>query len=374
MAEHRGLATLAVLMVSVGAARGAEDPRHFEGAYHVTIAPLKRVRATVTSTIRFPNLVASEWWAAFPWPPEFEGQPSARVKVRIAGAPLAEADRITDESALHQPLVALHWFPDGIDSAHSITAEATYDVTVARRVLEPGASGTPVRRLTPLERSAFLASTTHFDFASPKFQGWLRKRGLRRQPGERDLDFSYRALDSLVKTHTYRFELNSRRSASAVAAAGWSDCGGLATLYVSILRAAGIPARCLSGRSIDPNTTHVKMDFYADEIGWVPADPAVAVGSHRAEPGFGRDHFDMVITHFDLIRLDDRYQWLQGIGTAHSLSAQGSGAGMTFEHSMQVEVLSEDAEVRRETARPVEDTEPPAPASARPRSRRRRAY
>ena len=28
-------------------------------------------------------------------------------------------------------------------------------------------------------------------------------------------------------------------------------------MYVSILRANGIPARCLTGRSIDPNTTNV---------------------------------------------------------------------------------------------------------------------
>jgi transglutaminase-like putative cysteine protease len=371
MAEHRLLAALILAMVSAGHAAGADTQRHFEGPYHVTITPLERVRATVTSTFRFPNLVASEWWAAFPWPPEFEGQPRARVQVRIVEAPSAEADQITDESALHQPLVALHWFPDGLESAHAITAEATYDVTITRRALEPGPPSTPARRLTPLERSAFLASTSHFDFQSLRFQNWLRKQELRRQLGERDLDFAYRAMDSLAKSHTYRFELNSKRSASAVAAAGWSDCGGLATIYVSILRAAGIPARCLSGRSISPNTTHVKMDFYANEIGWVPADPAVAVGSHRAEPGFGREHFDMVITHFDLVRLRDQYHWMQGIGTAHSLAAQGSALGMTFEHSMQAEVLPLEADLTRETAKPV-DPEKPTPAPVRSRNRRHR--
>jgi len=66
---------------------------------------------------------------------------------------------------------------------------------------------------------------------------------------------------------------------------GWSDCGGLATLYVSILRANGIPARCLTGRSIDPNTPHVKMDFYAEGVGWVPGIPPSPSGRIGRAPG-----------------------------------------------------------------------------------------
>jgi transglutaminase-like putative cysteine protease len=366
------LPALAFLMGAVGAAAEARSGRHFEGPYHITIQPFQRVRATVTSTFRFPDLDAHEWWAAFPWPPEFEGQPSARVQVRIAEAPFAEVDQITDESAMHRPLVALHWFPDGNDATHALTAEATYDVTITRRTLEPGAGSTPVRRLSPAERSVFLGATTHFDFSSPKFQAWLRKEDLRRTTDERDLDFAHRAMETLVRTHTYRSELKSNRSASAVAAAGWSDCGGLSTIYVSILRANGIPARCLTGRSIDPNTTHVKMDFYAEDVGWVPGDPAVAIGSHRADAGFGREHFDMVITHFDLVRLGGRYQWLQGIGTLQARNTEGSGGRITLDHAMRVEVLPPDNGPTPAASRAVEP-EQRGPATARPRNRRRRS-
>src|SRR5271157_146491 len=160
-------ALICVTFVHLDLAASAELDRKFEGPYHVAITPLERVRATVTSTFRFPGLGAQEWWAAFPWPPEFEGQPSARVQVRIAEAPFAEADQITDESALRQPLVALHWFPEGNDATHILTAEAIYEVTITRRTVEPGAASTPVRRLTLAERSGFLAATTHFDFSSP---------------------------------------------------------------------------------------------------------------------------------------------------------------------------------------------------------------
>ena len=88
---------LFVATVGFGSADSAESPRHFEGPYHVTIEPLERVRATVTSTFRFSDLDAHEWWAAFPSPPEFQGQPSAAVQVRIAEAPFAEVDQITDD-------------------------------------------------------------------------------------------------------------------------------------------------------------------------------------------------------------------------------------------------------------------------------------
>jgi hypothetical protein len=90
-AAPRLLPALIVVMVGFGPAATAESPRHFEGPYHVTIKPLERVRATVTSTFRFPGRDAQEWWAAFPWPPQFEGQPSARIQVRIAEAPVEES-------------------------------------------------------------------------------------------------------------------------------------------------------------------------------------------------------------------------------------------------------------------------------------------
>jgi transglutaminase-like putative cysteine protease len=311
----------------------------------------------VTSTFRVPNLDSQEWWAAFPWPPEFEGQTAASVNVQIAEAPRADVERTTDESSLHQPLVGLHWFPDNPAAAHSVTAQATYEVTINRRTLEPGLSEPPAK-LNSRQRTAFLASTKHFDFSSQKFQGWLKKLDLRRGSDERDLDFALRAMESLVQTHTYRYELQSNRTATAVAAAGWSDCGGLSTLYVSILRSAGIPARCLCGRPLDPTKTHVKVDFYAEDVGWIPADPAASVGSHRALAGFGREHFDMVIAHFDLIRLHGKYHWMQGIGVAESLSGQGSGGGTSFEHSMTVEELPLDSGKK--------------PLLAQPRARRQR--
>ncbi len=150
-------------------------------------------------------------------------------------------------------------------------------------------------------------------------------------------------METVVRTHTYRFELRSNRTASAVCQAGWSDCGGLATVYVSILRANGIPAHCLSGRNVKPDGTHVRMEFYAQDVGWVPADPALAIGAHSARAGFGSDRSDMVIMHYDLIRFEHQYCWLQGIGVVRSKNnEEGSVSGMTLNHTMTIETLPDE--------------------------------
>ena len=87
------------------------------------------------------------------------------------------------------------------------TVEANYELTINRRSLEPGEPAQPVPQLARAARSAFLAPSNHFDFTSPRFRAWLRKEDLKRRPEERDLDFAYRAMGTMVRTHTYRFEL-----------------------------------------------------------------------------------------------------------------------------------------------------------------------
>jgi transglutaminase-like putative cysteine protease len=340
--------TLALMLICAFACAGSNaviaSEKRFEGPYKITITASKTIRATVKSAYRYPNMVAREWWVAYPLPPEFVGQPAARGRIRIMEAPLAELGRTSDESALRQPLATLHWFPDTIDGGQGFTVEAIYDLTINRRKLEPGE---PTARVTPLsraERSAFLAPSNHFDFTSAKFRAWLTKQDLKRKKQERDLDFAYRAMETMVATHSYRFELKSDRSASAVCKAGWSDCGGLSTVYVSILRANGIPARCLSGRNLKPDGAHVRLEFYAEGVGWVPGDPALAISRHSADGGFGHEPTDMVIMHFDLIRVDHQYHWLQGIGAIRSINhnEEGNAAGMSLEHTMTVEVLTGD--------------------------------
>jgi transglutaminase-like putative cysteine protease len=353
MLKKRFVLALILSWICAQLARGAESEKHFEGPYKITITASKNVRATAKATYRFPNMVAKEWWVAYPLAPEFPGQPRARGRIRVNQATSAQPGRAVDESAMRQTLATLHWFPESVDDGRNFTVDATYDLTISRRALVPGLPAEPVTSPTRTERSVFLASSNHFDFTSPMFRAWLDKNDLKRRSGERDLDFGHRAMEAMVKTHTYRFDQKSDRSASAVCAAGWSDCGGLSTVYVSILRANGIPARCLSGRTLKPDEPHIRTDFYAESVGWVPGDPSVAIAENSADAGFGHESSDMVIMHFDLIRFRHQYHWLQGIGIVRSINVndEGSTSGMSLEAAMTVEVVPVGEEPAQNAAR-----------------------
>jgi hypothetical protein len=98
------------------------------------------------------------------------------------------------------------------------------------------------------------------------------------------------------------------RKPAAVVHAGQSDCGGIASLFVATLRASGVPARTLAGRwaasakkdekvgGLPFYQTHVKAEFHADGVGWVPVDPTGGVGQGAKVDDFyfGREGGDFL--------------------------------------------------------------------------------
>jgi hypothetical protein len=103
------------------------------------------------------------------------------------------------------------------------------------------------------------------------------------------------------------------RRASQVCRAGQADCGGLTCLFASVLRANGVPARMLVGRwaesekagdklnGFDYHQTHVKAEFFAQGIGWVPVDLAggLSDGADREFAHFGDDPGDFLAFQVD---------------------------------------------------------------------------
>ena len=97
----------------------------------------------------------------------------------------------------------------------------------------------------------------------------------------------------------------------------------MAAMFVTALRARGIPARALAGRwaksakpadkigAIPYYQEHVKAEFYAQGVGWVPVDLSSAV-LHDRSPGkltfFGNDCGDFLTLHLDNdLTLDSLY-------------------------------------------------------------------
>ena len=74
---------------------------------------------------------------------------------------------------------------------------------------------------------------------------------------------------------------------------GGGDCGNLSSIYISLLRAKGIPARHVVAVGAN-NNFHVWAEFYIQEFGWVPVD----VTNKNSNPKgnyFGTYNYDMVI-------------------------------------------------------------------------------
>ena len=59
--------------------------------------------------------------------------------------------------------------------------------------------------------------------------------------------------------------------------AGRGECGDLSGLFVAACRAAGVPARPVTGFTMGTNVWHVWAEFQVPGFGWIPVDPAYAV-------------------------------------------------------------------------------------------------
>ena len=75
--------------------------------------------------------------------------------------------------------------------------------------------------------------------------------------------------------------------------AGGGDCGNLSSIYISLLRAKGIPARHVVAIG-DNNRYHVWAEFYIQNFGWVPVDVTYKNSDPRGNY-FGKYNDNMVV-------------------------------------------------------------------------------
>jgi hypothetical protein len=232
------------------------------------------------------------------------------------------------------------------DKAHplnSMKIQLTYEMTLRSRKLRRGASRN-VADLSPDERQKYLAERGFFDFNEPAFHEWVEKHGLERQTNEGEIRFARRVFLAMKSGLQYDAPPNKDFHATATCKSGRADCGGLAVLFTSILRSKKIPARTLWGRwakSAEPGKmwfnrpyyqTHVKAEFFARGVGWVPVDVSSAILHDKSPQGlkfFGNDPGDFIAFHIDgnleidtlhfgvksLGNLQTTRWWIRGDGT-----------------------------------------------------------
>lgn len=85
------------------------------------------------------------------------------------------------------------------------------------------------------------------------------------------LEYARNCYQYVPKKFQYLNPISGFHTLDNILAKGGGDCGNLSSVYVTLLRMQGIPARHLVGFRSD-NTLHVWSDFYLEGYGWIPLD------------------------------------------------------------------------------------------------------
>ncbi len=249
-----------------------------------------------------------------------------------------------------------------------------YEANLFARNLVPRPSGTkapaPVAALPQKERRLALAEGHQFDFRSAPFQGWLDGHKLRREPDEGEIDFARRVFSEIKRVfQPAAHHLKLVHLASHLCASGKSDGPGLSIVFAAALRANGIPARVLSGRwARDPqpgrnaaDDSHVKSEFFAAGVGWVPVDLGSAMKLEKSSDGlvfFGTDNADFLIMHLDTdLEFDTVFFGRKTVEFVHGPAfwVTGSGSLDDFKEIVTSTIHTE----------PLDLSRPPSKSSAR---------
>lgn len=332
---------------------------------HLETTPAQHIRATYTFAVNAPNIAAQEWLLFAAMPPTLSSQREVRATMNH------DAHLDAEKSPFGRPLLTARVPAQEAGDRQNLSVQMTLEATLYKRKLVKGAPTEAVPPLDAEERRFSLAKTPTEDFTAQAFLDWLDRTGLRRKAGETDLNFAARVFQTLKHGANYLYSGPFQtRQASKICDSLKTDCGGLSVVFVSALRAGRVPARTLCGRwartapAGDPLVAmHVKSEFYAEGVGWVPCDLSSAVQFDHDGTTlryFGDDPGDHLVQHTDTdLRFDTVYFGEQAQAfvqrVAYWVRGLGSLKGSIERETWQVETLPLSA-----TDKPAESARPAA--------------
>lgn len=263
-----------------------------EAQYVLESRPVRHIQVTLTTELALPNAKIEEWFIYAPQVPNLPGQRDVVCRFAPAGRTVQEL------SPLKRPVTLLR-ISDGRKSVH--TALDADLMLYSRRLvrLAEGQTAPPVKDLTAEEAELYTRATATADYEAQIVRAWMQHNRLSRGDEESDLAFAHRVFACIQRRGTYQWPTDAH-TASQVCATGKSDCGGLSAVFTAVMRANQVPARLLGGRWAQSQKgtdfkTHVKAEFFAQGIGWVPVDVSSALGVTNGENTFfGNDPGDFV--------------------------------------------------------------------------------
>jgi transglutaminase-like putative cysteine protease len=279
---------LTAVMIAISNPAFANGERFPFHKCHLEYQFKNSVSGTLTDTLTVPSSVQVDTWTAYAsYPPTCDSQNRVAAELRVADNATLRGSLAREKSQLGREVLFLHFHPTNGAYAHQITVLTRYSGNLFSQELVNGPSPIAVTPLTPSDREKALGSSKWLDWKSPSFQNWLDTQALRRKTNESDLQFSWRVFQKIRANYNYWYDEKQNRSVSNLVALNRTDCGGFCGLFVGALRANDIPARMLFGKwaryknegqtAIERSKNHVKAEFYADKIGWVPVELSGAI-------------------------------------------------------------------------------------------------
>ncbi len=299
-----GFAAVLVGAVWLGSASG-------QTKYKLELAEQQTVTGTLTYSAKFADLQAKEWIAFAAVAPELPGQKNPKTVFDFPGA-----EKVKDKSPLARSALLAKVPAKTDDLKTKLSMKVSYTATLFHRHLVEAGDG-PVAEVKPLTAQEVREALTEhgdIDFKEAGFQKWWKAAGYTKGEDEAEIPFARRVFLGLRASHTYDFKAGMDRKASAVCEGGKSDCGGLSHLFTAVMRANGVPARTLYGRWAKSAKAdeklgdalyfqwHVKAEFFAPGVGWVPVDLSVSILHDKSKEGlayFGHDAGDFLTLHID---------------------------------------------------------------------------
>ena len=263
------------------------------------------------------NMDVKEWGIFTCKAPELPTQKNVQTKVQVLNAKTAPVP-VRDFSPLMRTVYLSRLPVKEAINKDLIDVKVSYQAELIARKLVPATADMPVVKVEPLkeqEKSLYLMEWGDVKFKDKEFQAWMENNKLIRQAGERDLDFARKVFRQINYKLDFDLAENMDRKSTAVSIMMKSDAGGISNLFVAILRANKVPARSLWGRMVmtaaemekqkikGSNQMSVRCEFFAEDIGWVPADPGSALYSkkNKIDPDtcFGIDYAAFFSQHVD---------------------------------------------------------------------------
>jgi hypothetical protein len=279
-----------------------------DGMFYVESKPAVTFKATLTDYWTSSNTGKGILYVFAPMLPEYDGQKRVSSDLQVSGSNKIIAEEITEYGICKRPMLMLQIDSNELPPQSGIPLLLKYKGILYARTLKRGKSPKIVPQLTETEQRQYLMGSTTMDFNDPQFLQCMNDQGLKRRGDEDTMQFAYRVFTHFIGNGKYGGNTTCYevRRPSYVCKSLTSDCGGLALLFVAVMRANNVPARTLFGRWAIPQTDeygqyHVTAEFFVEKSGWVPVDISGMIVHKPKDPNafFGNTDGRFIAFHID---------------------------------------------------------------------------